>query len=67
LTYAFGFQNSLNKLGFRIAVSTTIALVLAGQIRFQSRISRLGLRVSPQRIPEHDQRSKTRMIVLDYL
>src|SRR5215470_16207235 len=65
--YAFGFQNSLNKLGFRIAVGITIALVLVGQIRFQSRISRPRLHVSPQQIPEHDQRSKTRMIVLDYL
>jgi hypothetical protein len=65
--YAFGFQNCLNKLGFRIAVGITITLVLIGQIRFQSRISRPSLHVSPQHIPEHDQGSKTRMIVLDYL
>ena len=39
-TYAFGFQNCLNKLGFRIAVGITITLVLVGQIRFQSRINR---------------------------
>jgi len=66
-TYAFGFQNCLNKRGFRIAVGITITLVLVGQIGFQSRISRPGLHVSPQHIPEHDQRLKTRMIVLDYL
>ena len=28
--YAFGFQNCLNKLGFRIAVGITITLVLVG-------------------------------------
>jgi hypothetical protein len=66
-TYAFGFQNYPNKLGFRIAVGITITLVLVGEIRFQSRISHPGRYVSPQHIPEHDQRSKTRMIVLDYL